>query len=348
MTAETQERAVVGAAVLMRVRDLSVGYRRPHGWVPILDSVSFTVRAGEVVGLVGESGSGKTVSSLAAMGQLPRPLQVSGGAIEFEGRDLLAMDPKQVRKLRGVEVSMIFQDALRCLNPAYTIGDQIAEPLRVHKGMSRAQAHERAVELLELVEIPRARERARAYPHQLSGGMCQRVMIAIALACSPKLLIADEPTTALDVTVQKQILRLLTRIQNEMDLGILFITHDLGVVAEICDRTAVMYAGQIVEEGPTEELFRRPRHPYTHGLISSVPRIGHEDRRFGSIPGSVPKAGHWPTGCHFRTRCPYPQAGRCDDRPITLEVVDAGGPSRPVPHRVRCARSDELTLEGVT
>ncbi|MDQ0382839.1 ABC transporter ATP-binding protein [Amycolatopsis thermophila] len=342
-----QEPAAGTTTALLAVRDLSVGVRRGRTLVPILDSVSFTVRAGEMVGLVGESGSGKTVSSLAAMGLLPRSLEVSGGSIEFEGRDLLRMERKQVRGLRGAELSMIFQDALRCLNPAFTIGDQIAEPLRVHRGMSRSQAHARAVELLELVEIPRARERARAYPHQLSGGMCQRVMIAIALACSPKLLIADEPTTALDVTVQKQVLRLLDRIQREMNLGVLFITHDLGVVAEICHRTAVMYAGQIVEEGPTEQLFRRPRHPYTHGLISSIPRSGEEARRFGSIPGTVPKAGHWPTGCHFSSRCPHAQAGRCDTAPVPLDVIEPAGPDSPVPHRVRCLRARELSLEGV-
>jgi len=242
---------------------------------------------------------------------------------------------------------MIFQDALRCLNPAFTIGDQIAEPLRVHRDMSRAQARTRAVELLELVEIPRARERLNSYPHQLSGGMCQRVMIAIALACSPKLLIADEPTTALDVTVQKQVLKLLAQIQREMDLGILFITHDLGVVAEICDRTAVMYAGQIVEEGPTEELFRRPRHPYTHGLISSIPSADNTDRRFGLIPGSVPRIGHWPTGCHFHPRCEYAQQGRCDTGTLALEPVVTDKSDAAVPHRVRCVRNHELHLEGL-
>ena len=347
----TEDQAVGVDTALLSVRDLSVGFRRREAWVPILDAVSFTVRAGEVVGLVGESGSGKTVSSLTAMGLLPRPLEVAGGSIDFRGRDLLTMDPKQVRDLRGVQMSMIFQDALRCLNPAFTVGDQIAEPLRVHRGMSRAQARARAVELLELVEIPRAKERASSYPHELSGGMCQRVMIAIALACSPRLLIADEPTTALDVTVQRQVLRLLVRIQREMDLGVLFITHDLGVVAEICHRTAVMYAGQIVEEGPTEELFRRPRHPYTHGLISSIPRPGEAGGRFGSIAGVVPKAGQWPAGCRFASRCAHVERGRCDVGRVPLEPTDGTDDTTrttgEVPQRVRCVRTRELSLEGV-
>ncbi|PQP21985.1 ABC transporter ATP-binding protein [Rhodococcus opacus] len=331
-----------GTRPVFEVKNLSIQARKSkHTTVPILQDVNFSIAEREVLGLVGESGSGKTVTSLAAMRLLPKSLEVTSGSIEFDGRDLLTLPAAELRSIRGSDMAMIFQDALRCLNPAYTIGDQIAEPLRTHRGMSKRQAHARAVELLELVEIPRAAERASAYPHELSGGMCQRVMIAIALSCSPKLLIADEPTTALDVTVQKQVLRLLERLQADLGLAVLFITHDLGVVAEVCHRTAVMYAGQVVEIGGKKDLFVEPYHPYTSGLISSVPTTDSSgDRRFGSIRGSVPQPGSWPTGCHFFNRCDHGRAGRCDVGPIPLELVASGR------RKVRCARVDELELKG--
>jgi len=340
MTLEAQAHGTGEA--LLSIRGLTVEYSLGRDWVPIVHDVSLDVAPNEILGLVGESGSGKTVSSLAAMGLLPRNTRVATGQITFKGRDLLALSKKERRALRGQEMAMIFQDALRCLNPAFTVGDQIAEAVRVHEGVSRRAAMARAVEMLEMVEIPNPAERARAYPHQFSGGMSQRAMIAMALSCSPSLLIADEPTTALDVTVQKQILNLLRKIQAEMGVGILLITHDLAVVEEVCDRTAVMYAGQLVEQGATATLFSHPRHPYTRGLLSAMAEIDPEVRRFGFIPGSVPPPGSWPSGCHFRTRCVHAEAGRCDvDEVIAL--------ARHVDHDVRCVRVEELQLlEGST
>jgi oligopeptide/dipeptide ABC transporter ATP-binding protein len=318
--------------IVFEVRDLSVDAVRGSTRTPVLNRVSFGISEGEVLGLVGESGSGKTVTSLAAMRLLPKGLQVSNGTALLDGTDLLALPQTELRAKRGADIAMIFQDAMRCLNPAYTIGDQIAEPLRVHKGMSKKASRARAIELLELVEIPRAAERIRAYPHELSGGMCQRVMIAIALACSPRVL---------DMTVQKQVLKLLANLQSEMGLAVLFITHDLGVVSEICHRTVVMYAGEVVEQASTRDIFLTPAHPYTDGLIASLPSTDEEERRFGYIRGAVPPAGNWPVGCHFAERCDHVVAGRCTDEPILIE-----------PHtrdrEVRCARTEELVLDGVT
>ncbi|MFE9328049.1 ABC transporter ATP-binding protein [Nocardia sp. NPDC052278] len=326
-------------APVFEVRDLSVDAVRGSAHTPVLDRVSFDIAQGEVLGLVGESGSGKTVTSLAAMRLLPRGLRVRGGEVLLDGTDLLRLSPAELRSQRGARISMIFQDAMRCLNPAYTIGDQIAEPLRLHRKMSRKDSRKRAIELLEMVEIPRAADRISAYPHELSGGMCQRVMIATALACSPRVLIADEPTTALDVTVQKQVLKLLANLQAEMGLAVLLITHDLGVVSEICHRTAVMYAGEIVEQASTRDIFLAPAHPYTDGLISSLPSTDADNRRFGYIRGAVPRVGNWPPGCHFADRCDHVVTGRCTNGPIPIEMLGD--------RTVRCARTGELALEGV-
>jgi oligopeptide/dipeptide ABC transporter ATP-binding protein len=276
--------------------------------------------------------------SLGVIGLLPRNARVTG-QILFEGRDFLEMPTNEQRALRGTQLGMIFQDAMRSLNPAYTVGDQIAEGVRIHLGVSRRAALTRAKEMLELVEIPNPDQRLDDYPHMLSGGMRQRVMLAMALACRPKLLLADEPTTALDVTVQSQILALLRSIQQETSLSIVFVTHDLGVIAALCDRVAVVYAGEIVEIGSTASVFYNPSHPYTEGLITSLPSVG--DRRYGFIRGAVAFPGSWPRGCHFHSRCDYAITERCDSVKIPMERRSDGS------GWTRCARSSELTLRGV-
>ena len=329
---------------LLRVQDLTVQF--PAGrkdWITAVDGVSFDVAAGESVALVGESGSGKTVSSLAVMG-LTRDTggRIARGSIEFDGQNLTQLPAKQWRGLRGTGMGMIFQQPTRSLNPAYTVGDQIAESVRRHLGLDRKTAMARAVEMLELVQIPRATDRVREYPHAFSGGMCQRVMIAMVMACNPRLLIADEPTTALDVTVQETILQLLRDLQEQTGISLLFVTHDLGVVAELCERVVVMYAGEVIEDGRADEVFFTPRHPYTSGLLASIPRPGMSaDRRLTAIPGRIPAAGEWPAGCHFHNRCTHARAGLCDvDHPILAETS--------VSHSVRCLRAADLHLEGMS
>ncbi|WP_197028882.1 ABC transporter ATP-binding protein [Blastococcus sp. URHD0036] len=324
---------------VLTVTDLSVEFQTEHGRVRVLDGVDLQVPSGKTLGLVGESGSGKTVTSLAIMGLLDRRVgRISSGSIQFEGQDLAALDARQLRRIQGAKISMIFQEARRSLDPVFTIGDQIAESVRIHEGLSRREAWKRAIEMLQLVQIPDAERRAREYPHTFSGGMCQRVMLASALASRPSLLIADEPTTALDVTVQAQMLRLLRTLQEEMGLAILFITHDLGVVSEMCDRVAVMYAGQIVEEGDATQVFGHPRHPYTEGLIQSLPESAVARGRLAAIPGSVPPAHAWPQGCHFADRCRY-AVDACRSGPIPLLSRDGSA--------TRCIRADELSLAGV-
>jgi peptide/nickel transport system ATP-binding protein len=327
---------------LLDVESLTVDVRVPGGLLRVIDEVDLQVRRSGIVGVVGESGSGKTVMSLAVMGLLPRVAQCTKGAVRFEGRDLLRLSNRDRRQLRGSEMAMIYQDALGCLNPAFTVGDQIAEAVRVHQQVSKRESWARARELLELVEIPNAKARVHDYPHMLSGGTCQRAMIALALSCNPKILFADEPTTALDVTVQKQILRLLVSIRRELGLAIVLVTHDLGVICEVADRVAVMYAGHLVEQGTVEEVFCSPRHPYTEGLIGSIPkpRAGQQ-RRFGSIPGTVPPPGDRPDGCRFHPRCNYMVPGRCDTSPIGLLEIGTST------HLSRCVRVEELSLAGV-
>jgi peptide/nickel transport system ATP-binding protein len=324
---------------LLAVQGLSVEFPAGRGWVRVVDDVSFDIAAGETVGLVGESGSGKTVSAQAILG-LSRAQggRVASGSVLFDGRDLTQLKERELAKIRGDRIGMIFQQPIRSLDPAFSVGDQIAEVVRRHRGVSRRAAWRRAVEMLERVHIDRAAERAGHYPHQFSGGMCQRVMTAMALACEPSLLIADEPTTALDVTVQAIILDMLRDIQADTGIAILFISHDLGVIAEIAERVVVMYAGQVVEAGSAENVFARLRHPYTEGLLASIPNVG--DERLQSIPGSVPMAGRHPSGCRFHPRCPYFAAGRCDVVEPALELLGAG-------HAARCLRAHELTLRGV-
>jgi oligopeptide/dipeptide ABC transporter ATP-binding protein len=327
------------APELLRIDDLRVDFATDHGWANVVNGVSFGVGENEIVGLVGESGSGKTVTGLSILGLVPSPPgRKSGGHIWFRGEDLTEVSTDRLRQVRGDEISMIFQEPMTSLNPAFTVGDQIAETYRRHRGVSRNAAMTRAVEVLDLVGIPNARQRAREYPHEFSGGMRQRVMIAMALCCDPKLLIADEPTTALDVTVQAQILELLVSMRDELGMGIIFITHDLGVVAEICDRVVVMYAGEVVETSPADDLFGQPRHPYTEGLLSAMPQLGSRSGRLASIPGRTPEPWAMPNGCRFHPRCPY-QEERCTTSPIPLEPVGVG-------REARCIRTDELDLGG--
>ena len=302
---------------LLTLRNLRVTF----GPFPAVDGVDLTVDKGELLGIVGESGSGKSVTMLALMGLIDAPGQVTADAVEFEGVDLLKLSPRERRRLIGRDIAMVFQDALTSLNPSYTVGAQIAEVLKAHLNLSGKAARRRVIELLELVEIPDAANRADAYPHQLSGGMNQRVMIAMAIACSPKLLIADEPTTALDVTIQAQIMALLLKLQREQGMGLIMITHDLAVVAEMAQRVAVMYAGQIVETGPVPELFDAPRHPYTNALLAAIPEHNQGAHRLSALPGIVPGALDRPAGCLLSPRCPRAQERCRAERPALASGV---------------------------
>ncbi|WP_298725780.1 ABC transporter ATP-binding protein [uncultured Ferrovibrio sp.] len=291
---------------LLEVEDLRTYFAADGGEFRAVDGVSFSVDAGKTLGIVGESGCGKSVTSLTVMGLLPqRTARIAGGSIRFDGRDLLALDDNAMRDLRGNRLAMIFQEPMTSLNPAFTIGDQIMEGLLRHKRLSKAEAREQTIEMLRKVRIPAPEKRVDDYPHQLSGGMRQRAMIAMALACGPELLIADEPTTALDVTVQAQILDLLRDLQRDLGTAILLISHDMGVIAEMADHVAVMYAGRVVEQGPVAQLFDVPQHPYTIGLLGSIPRLDQTKERLASIEGSVPDPLDPPTGCRFNPRCPF-------------------------------------------
>ncbi len=319
---------------LLEVRDLAVEFARGDGWVRVVEGVDLTLPAGRTLALVGESGCGKTVTALALMGLLPRRTgRIATGSIRYDGRELVDLPPGALRAIRGQEMAMIFQEPDTSLNPAFTVGDQIAEMVRVHQGVGRRAAMLAAVEALERVEIPDPAARARTYPHELSGGMRQRAMIAMALVCQPRVLLADEPTTALDVTIQAQILDLLASLRDELGMAMVFVTHDLGVVAEIADDVAVMYAGQIVERAGVDELFAHPRHPYTEALIRALPQSATPGERLATIPGQVPDPAAWPAGCHFADRCAHAEA-RCRAAPV--ELTDG----------VRCVRADDLHLVG--
>ncbi|SET68411.1 ABC transporter ATP-binding protein [Paenibacillus sp. NFR01] len=312
------------AEKLLEIRKMTVGFVTDKGLVKATDQISIAVDKGQTVCLVGESGSGKSVTSLAIM----RLIEYAGGIvvegnIKFNGQDLAAAKQEEMRKIRGDRIAMIFQDPMSALNPVFTVGEQIAESLRLHQNKSPQEAMKMAIELLKLVGIPAPEIRVKQYPHELSGGMCQRIVIAIALACNPELLIADEPTTALDVTVQAQILDLLRKLQAELGMSILLITHDMGVAAEMADRIAVMYAGAIVEEGSVEEIFDHPSHPYTVGLLQSIP--GFEGERGGelhTIRGSIPPIGQLPTGCRFNPRCPHAMDICRSQEPPSFMVAD--------------------------
>lgn len=291
---------------LLSIRDLRTHFTTPNGIARAVDGVSFDIPPGKTLALVGESGSGKSVTAMSILRLIPSPPgKIVSGEVVFEGRNLLALPEPELRAIRGNDISMIFQEPMTSMNPAFRTGEQVAAVLRLHRGLSRLEAKERVVGLYRQVGITNPEERVRAYPHQLSGGMLQRVMIAMALACGPKLLIADEPTTALDVTIQAQILALLRQLQKDTGMALLIITHDLGVVAETADDVAVMYAGEIVEQGPVREVFARPSHPYTKGLFDSLPATRKGRERLKAIPGMVPAATNFPANCRFHTRCPY-------------------------------------------
>ena len=314
--------------MLLSVKNLSTEFPVKKGIVRAVEDVSFDVDQGEILAIVGESGSGKSVTSLSIMGLLAEPGHVAGGSLEFEGNDLATLSEKQYRELRGNDMAMIFQEPMTSLNPVYRVGNQIVEAIRTHEKVSKAEAKDRAVDLLRKVGIPSPEARINDYPHQMSGGMRQRVMIAMALACNPKLLIADEPTTALDVTIQAQILDLLRRLRDDTGMAVLLITHDLGVVSETADRVVVMYCGQVVEEAEVRTLFDHPMHPYTLGLLKSIPRLEDDDsKRLYMIKGMVPNPLEMPPGCHFSDRC-----DSCMDicRTKVPELVDVDG------HKVRC------------
>ena len=296
---------------LLEVRDLKVEFKRDRkSWITAVRGVSFSIHAGEIVGLVGESGCGKSVTSLAVMRLLSKDTSRTSGSVVMDGRSILELSDREMRDARGNDFSMIFQEPMSSLNPIMRVGDQLAEALRLHNDLSREEIHARSVEALRLVGIPEPEVTLRNYPHELSGGMCQRVMIAMAMSCEPKLLIADEPTTALDVTIQAQILDLIYQLRDEFDMAVLFITHDLGVVSEVADRVVVMYCGQVVEEAGKVSLFERPLHPYTLGLLESIPRLEDDDsKRLYTIKGTVPNPLDMPSGCPFSDRC-----DRCMER----------------------------------
>ncbi|WP_277578621.1 ABC transporter ATP-binding protein [Bdellovibrio svalbardensis] len=296
--------------ILLEVQNLKTGFKTDEGAFRAVDDVSFYVKKGQTLGIVGESGCGKSVTSLSVMRLIQKPGSIESGKILFKGQDLLKLSEDKMRTIRGNEIAMIFQEPMTSLNPVYTIGDQIEEAVLLHqKQFNKEQARERAIEMLRLVGIPAPEKRFHEYPHQLSGGMRQRVMIAMAISCNPELLIADEPTTALDVTIQAQILDLMRKLQKEFNAGMILITHDLGVVAEMCQEVAVMYAGRIVEFGTVEDIFYRPKHPYTRGLLDSIPHFetGHKLDQLKTIKGMVPSLYNLPVGCRFADRCPYAQ-----------------------------------------
>ncbi|KOT44258.1 methionine ABC transporter ATP-binding protein [Streptomyces caelestis] len=311
---------------MLEVRDLRVEFHTRDGVAKAVDGVSYGVDAGETLAVLGESGSGKSVTAQAVMGILDVPPgRITGGEVVFRGRDLLKLKEDERRKVRGAEMAMIFQDALSSLNPVLSVGDQLAEMFTVHRGMSRRDARARAVELMDRVRIPAARERAGQYPHQFSGGMRQRIMIAMALALEPALIIADEPTTALDVTVQAQVMELLAELRRELGMGLILITHDLGVVADVADRIAVMYAGRIVESAPVHDVYKAPAHPYTRGLLDSVPRLDLKGRELRAIKGLPPNLTRVPPGCAFHPRCPLARDVCRTDEPPLYEVSATRG-----------------------
>jgi len=323
---------------LLEIEGLKVHFRTDDGWVRAVDGVDIGVDRGETVSIVGESGCGKTVTAMTVLKLIAMPPgKIVAGRIGWQGEDIVPLGPDRMRGIRSKEIGFIFQEPMTSLNPVYAVGEQIAETVRQHEGLSRRAALDRAAEMLSLVQIPNATKRVHDYPHQFSGGMRQRVMIAMALACNPKLVIADEPTTALDVTIQAQILDLLNEMKDRLGMAVLLITHAMGVVAETAQRVVVMYAGKVVEEAPVEALFETPRHPYTQGLIRSIPRLdlaATEHRRLEAIPGTVPSLLNPPPGCRFAARCRHAVPACRDDEP-PLRVIASG-------HKVACIRAEEI------
>lgn len=312
----------------LSIQNLRIEYHTDEEVIYAVNGISFDLLEGESLGLVGETGAGKTTTALSILGLLPKPNgQIPEGSILFQGKDLVQTSEAELRKIRGNRISMIFQDPMTSLNPIFTVGEQVSEALEIHLSVSRLEAEERTAELLELVGIPRTR--MEEYPHQFSGGMKQRIVIAMALACNPKLLLADEPTTALDVTIQAQVLRMIRQLKHRMNTTLIFISHDLGVVAQICDTLAIMYAGKIMEFGRLRDIFKYPLHPYTEGLFASIPRIDRTQKRLASIPGLMPDPSNLPSGCCFHPRCPYKQAICSVEVPTVTDVIDRS---------VRCLR----------
>ncbi|NLJ80087.1 MAG: ABC transporter ATP-binding protein [Firmicutes bacterium] len=317
------------ARKLLSIRNLKTYFYTDDGVIPAVDGVSFDLERGGTIGIVGESGCGKSVTSLSVMGLIPQPPgKIAGGEIIFEGKDLLKLTEEEMRHIRGNDISMIFQEPMTSLNPVFTIGNQISEAIMLHQGLDRAESREKSIEMLRLVGIPSPEKRIDEYPHQLSGGMRQRVMIAMALSCNPKLLIADEPTTALDVTIQAQILDLMRNLRSELDTAIMLITHDLGVIAELVDKVAVMYTGKIVESADIFTIFKDPLHPYTVGLLGSIPRLDGTVERLSTIPGTVPAFGNIPEACSFHPRCPFAKEICRSKEPPAFEVKEG--------HQVAC------------
>jgi oligopeptide/dipeptide ABC transporter ATP-binding protein len=322
--------------VLLQVKDLKTHFRGDEGIAKAVDGVNYSVLAGQTLGIVGESGCGKSVTALSILGLVPMPPGFhAGGEILFRGEDLLSASHARMREVRGNDISMIFQEPMTALNPVFTVGNQIMETVILHQGLDKEAARNHAISMLEKVGIPGPLQRVDEYPHQLSGGMRQRVMIAMAMACSPQLLIADEPTTALDVTIQAQVLGLISDLQEREGMSVVLITHDLGVVAQTTDHVAVMYAGKVVEYGTVEDIFGKPRHPYTIGLFHSLPDLAGPDQRLSTIPGIVPSAFHFPSGCRFRTRCPLASDKCSSEEPALLATSSSSG------HTVACHHLEE-------
>lgn len=328
-----------GLEKVLEVKNLETSFFTEEGVVKAVDNVSFDVYKGKTLGIVGESGCGKSVTSLSIMRLIPNPPgRVTAGEIFYKGRDLLKLSPTEMRKIRGNEISMIFQEPMTSLNPVFTIGNQICESIELHQDLPKREIQNKAIEMLKLVGIPAPEKRLEDYPHQLSGGMRQRVMIAMALSCNPNVLIADEPTTALDVTIQAQILELLRELQDKMGMAMILITHDLGVVAEVCDDVMVMYAGTVAEQGTVYEIFKNPRHPYTRGLLNSIPTLSKDPtgkikkKRLETIPGIVPSLLQLPRGCRFQERCTFVE-DRCRGAEPDLRVVQENAH---LPHSIRC------------
>ncbi|MEK3916599.1 ABC transporter ATP-binding protein [Paenibacillus sp. FSL H7-0331] len=323
---------------LLKISNLTAEFKTDKGVFPAISGVNLTINKGEILCIVGESGSGKTVASLSLMNLIPAVGKITTGEISFEGRDLLKIKKKEMSQIRGKSIAMIFQDPMMSLDPVYTCGSQVIEAVQIHQKISHQDAYDKAVELLKQVGIPHPERCMNAYPHELSGGMCQRISIAMALSCRPKLLIADEPTTALDVTVQAQILDLLKEIRNEMNMSIMLITHDLGVVAEMADRVAVMYAGKVMEEGDVRSIFHNPQHPYTQGLIKSIPHMDQKNEKLYSISGTVPSISSMPDGCRFSPRCPD-AADICRQKEPEMIQTNHNG-------KARCWKLDQAWREG--
>lgn len=318
--------------IALEVRDLELWFDNDYGRTKVLNKISFQIYRGETLGIVGESGCGKSMTSMCIMQLLNTPPAHIKGSIRFNGRELLGLHDRQMQAVRGNQISMIFQEPMTSLNPVFTIGNQMMETFMLHQGLSKKEAKKRAIEMLDMVHIPEPERRFHEYAYQLSGGMRQRVMIAMALACKPELLIADEPTTALDVTIQAQILDLMKKLQQEMGTAIAFITHDLGVVYEMCERVIVLYCGEVVEDAPAEEIFANPKHPYTRGLMATLPKFGVKGR-LPTIPGTVPPSGKYPSGCVFAPRCPYAAEVCHTSKPEMAGISEE--------HAVRCWRIEE-------